>query len=212
MKYKVDKLIISDRNLIIDTKNIFFDIDKSPLLRKRMEDIRNILKKKYNIKAIQICGVNKEETHMISSLENQLWHDFLWTSTLMGSKVSNFVERLTKFFKLKPGEASVDYAGVTDTSGVRISSYLLGINLEGYHFSFNNSETHNKIYFVVAFQNININDVQYATYANLIKDLEKLEAMLDTFLEYFKLYGTIDDSIILQNMLNKNEDFTSLIF
>ena len=130
----------------------------------------------------------------------------------MGSKVTNFVERLTKFFVLKPGEACVDYAGITDVSGVKVSSYLLGINLEGYHFSFNNSITNNKIYFVIAFQNISINEIKYATYASLIKDLEKLESMLDTFLEYFKLYGTIDDSIILQNMLNKNEEFSSLIF
>lgn len=212
MKYKVDKLIVSNHNLIIDVKNIFFDIDKSPLLRKRIEDIRNILKKKYNIKAMQICAASKDGTHMISSLENKLWHDFLWTSTLMGSKVTDFVERLTKFFDLKPGEARVDYAGVRDPSGVRVSSYLLGIKLEGYHFAFHNSITNNRIYFVIAFHNMNINDIKYNTYASLVRDLEKLEHLLDTFLEYFKLYGTIDDSIILQNMLNKDEEFSSLIF
>lgn len=212
MKYKIDKLIISSENLVVDVKNVFFDIDKSPLLRKRLEDIRNVFKKKYNIKSLQVCATNKEGTHIISSLENQLWHDFLWTSTLMGSKVTNFIERIGKYLTLKPGEAIVDYAGVTDPSGVRISTYLLGLKLDGYAFAFNNSITNNRIYFVVAFHNININEIKYNTYSSLVKDLEKLENLLDSFLEYYKLYGTIDDSIILQNMLNKDQQFSSLIF
>jgi hypothetical protein len=212
MKYKLDKIIVNKYNLVIDVKNIFFDIDKSPLLRKRIEDIRNILKKKYNLKSIQVCATNKEGTHIISSLENKLWHEFLWTSTLMGSQMSNFTEKMTKFFHLKPGAAVVDYAGVVDNSGVRVSSYLLGIKLEGYHFAFHNANTNNRIYFVVAFENINMNDIKYDIYASLVRDLMELENLLDSFLEYFKTYGTIDDSIILQNMLNQDKQFSSLIF
>ena len=212
MKYKLDKIIFSERNLLFDVKNVFFDIDKSPLLRKQIEDVRNLLKKKYNIKSLQINASNKEETHLISSLENKLWHEFLWTSALMGSKISSFFHELNKTFIPKAGEGLVDYAGVVDPSGIRISYYLLGIRLEGYRFMFNNAITNNRTHFVVAFENINLNDLKYEVYKSLVEDLQKLEGMLNVFLDYFKTYGVIDDSIILQNMLSKDTKFSSLIF
>ena len=78
--YKINTININ--NKLISIKDMFTNINASPLLKKRLEEVRSAFRKKYNTRFMQIFVLNENNTKAIQSIESELWNDFLWGNYL----------------------------------------------------------------------------------------------------------------------------------
>ena len=131
MENQYKKNTININNNLINLNNIFTNINKSVLLKKRLEEIRNMFKKKYNVFFMQIICLNKTNDKIIHSAENEVWHEFIWNFI---QSISNFDHVITQLAQLPLGEKSIIIPNLFDNSNLRISYYILGTKIEGYSF------------------------------------------------------------------------------
>lgn len=198
-------------NIKISTDNIFMDLHTSVLYDKRIEEIKKMFIKKYNIDVMSIFVTNEKSTHCLLQHHTDSWNEYNRISFFSGLQYNIFYQEtgkknLKKFFNLNSkNHEGVEYATITDSSSKGMSSDIIGRKLHGYAFYFYNELNGNKIQYIIAFKNKNIQDISYSTYISLINDFRKAQTCLDVFLRYYEMYGKLDNSPLLASMIEQEK-------
>lgn len=204
------KFLELDDSLRVDVNGIFMRLHTSVLYDKRIETIKKMFIKKYDIEAISMFVTDKDNSHCLFQQHTDSWNEYNRTSFFSGLKYNLFFQdigkkTLKKFFTLNSVEGEgVEYGTITDASSKGLSADIVGKKMHGYIFYFYNEFNGNKVAYVIAFKNKTIEDINYGTYISLIHDLRKNKAGLDVFLRYYQMYGTLDNSPLLEAMVSQD--------
>jgi hypothetical protein len=205
------KFLELDNSIRVNTDKMFMKLHTSVLYDKRLEMLKKMFIKKYDIDTMSMFVTDEDNKHTLFQQHTDSWNEYNRISFFSGLKYNLFFQdigkkTLAKFFGLKSKEGEgVDYATITDSSSKSLSADIIGRRLQGYVFYFYNELNGNKIAYILAFKNKTIEDIDYTTYVNLINDFRKTQTALDVFLRYYQMYGVIDNSPLLEAMVAQDK-------
>lgn len=202
------------RELMINTKNKTIKIDRSriykklhasDLLEKRLEEVRSIMKKKYDCDYLGIHLFNQKTDLFFSNIPHDIWHDYYWAHYMQGCPT------LKMSSQLKRGENGFLFFFDYNNGGLEVRTSIINEQKEGFTIMFHNDISGNKMQFTLTFKdNKSISSFDANSFRSLIMDLKKLESVIDDFIEYFDKTGEIKDSIEMSDFIRKKNYVLSL--
>ena len=205
------KFLEIDDSLRINVEKMFMKLHTSILYDKRLETIKKMYMKKYDIEAMAMFVTDEDNKHTLFQQHTDSWSEYNRVSFFSGLKYNLFFsevgkKNMKKFFTLDSIEGEgIDYGTITDASSNILSAYIVGKKLHGYAFYIYNELNKNKVVYMIAFKNKTIEDIDYSTYVSLIEDLRKTKGALDVFLRYYQMYGVLDNSPLLEAMVAQDK-------
>jgi hypothetical protein len=191
----------------INVDKMFMKLHTSILYDKRLELIKKMFIKKYDLDTMSMFVTDAENKHFLLQHHTDSWNEYNRISFFSGLKYNSFYQEigqktLNKLCNLNSSEGEgVEYATITDKSSKGLSADIIGRKLHGYGFFFYNPLNGNKITYIISFKNKTIEDINYSTYVSLVNDLRKNQQALDVFLRYYQMYQVIDNSPLLEAMV-----------
>jgi hypothetical protein len=195
-----------DNKLTIENNKLFKKLHTSKFFDTILEERRLALKKKYAIDYVGVQLFDNTGKYFISNMGHDIWHDYSWHGEYSYEKFLD--DCLPKTLSLTSNERGLMFfeklnIGITKKSDLRAS--IVGNEKNGVSTMFHSETTNNNIQICITFEkDTSIASLEKSIFFSLMQDLNNMKDDFNIFMDYFKQHGTIDNSLELQQLIEKN--------